>query len=154
VYGRGIVIAGLAAAVLVGTTGLAGAAARADGVIVACQKQGKGFLRVVKQASDCRRGERVVTWNERGQAGAPGRAGAQGARGRQDRRVPQGRPALLGLRERKATRAHKARPVRPEQRARRVLPGRRVPQVPHHSPRSMARHARAPTARPERSTSP
>ncbi len=153
-YGRGIVIAGLAAAVLVGTTGLAGAGARADGVIVACQKQGKGFLRVVKQASDCRRGERVVTWNERGRPAHRGRQARRERRGRQDRRVPQGRPVLPGLRERKAMRAHKARQVRREQRARRVLPGRRVPQVPHRSPRSTARHARAPTARPERSTSP
>jgi large repetitive protein len=68
-------------AVFASATALAGAGARANGVIVACQKQGKGYLRVVKQASDCRRNERVVTWNERGPAGPPGPAGAPGAQG-------------------------------------------------------------------------
>ena len=116
VYGRGIVIAGLAAAVLVGTTGLAGAGARADGVIVACQKQGKGFLRVVKQASDCRRGERVVTWNERGAAGAPGPAGARARReprGRQGRQAQPGRQVQPGAPGAKGDTGARARPVRP-----------------------------------------
>jgi Lamin Tail Domain/Collagen triple helix repeat (20 copies) len=81
VYARAIVIAGVAASVFAGATALAGADARADGVIVACQKPGKGFLRVVKEAGDCRRNERVVTWNERGPAGPAGAAGSQGPAG-------------------------------------------------------------------------
>jgi hypothetical protein len=90
VYARGIVVVGLILAVFASVAGLAGAGARADGVIVACQKQGKGFLRVVKQASDCRRNERVVTWNERGPAGPPGPAGPAGAQG------PKGDPGAAG----------------------------------------------------------
>jgi hypothetical protein len=99
VYGRAIVIAGLSAAVLVGATGLAGAGAHADGVIVACQKPGKGFLRVVGQASGCRRNERVVTWNERGPAGEqgpPGPAGAAGAQGPAGPPAPAGPPGPKG----------------------------------------------------------
>ena len=57
-YGRAIVIAGVCAIGLASSAALAGAGARADGVIVACQKPGKGFLRVVQEASDCRRNER------------------------------------------------------------------------------------------------
>jgi hypothetical protein len=89
-HGRVIVIAGLAVVAFASTTALAGAGANADGVIVACQKPGKGFLRVVKQASDCRRSERVAIWNERGPAGAPGPAGAQGPPGPTGPPGPQG----------------------------------------------------------------
>ena len=94
-YGRAIVIAGVTASPSRASTALAGAGARADGVIVGCQKPGKGFLRVVREASDCRRNERVITWNERGAAGPPGPAGAAGLRagsprGRRATRAPRG----------------------------------------------------------------
>ena len=58
-YGRAIVIACVTAFAVASATAFAGAGARADGVIVGCQKPGKGFLRVVRDASDCRRNERV-----------------------------------------------------------------------------------------------
>jgi large repetitive protein len=87
VYGRAIVIGGLAAIALASTTALAGASAKANGVIVACQKPGKGFLRVVGDASACRPRERVVTWN---QTGPPGPAGPQGPAG------PAGSAGALG----------------------------------------------------------
>jgi lamin tail-like protein/collagen triple helix repeat protein len=90
VYGRAIVIAGLTVIAFASTTTLAGAGARADGVIVACQKPGKGFLRVVKSASDCKRNERIVTWNEQGPAGPPGPAGPAGAQGPAGAPGPQG----------------------------------------------------------------
>src|SRR6266508_2183875 len=69
--------------------GLAGTAALAegttsvngDGTIVACQKSGKSFLRVVRNASDCRKNERVITWNVSGPAGPPGPAGPAGPTG-------------------------------------------------------------------------
>ena len=80
-YGRAIVAVGVTVAAFASLTALAGAGPGTEGVIVACQKPGKGFLRVVKQASDCRRKERVVSWNERGPAGPAGPAGAQGAPG-------------------------------------------------------------------------
>jgi collagen triple helix repeat protein len=81
VYGRAIVIAGVTAMAFAGAATFAGASAQVDGVIIGCQKPGTGFLRVVREASDCRRKERVVTWNERGPAGPQGPAGPAGAQG-------------------------------------------------------------------------
>ena len=80
-YGRAIVIVAVTAIAFASATTFAGASAQADGVIVGCQKPGTGFLRVVQEASDCRRKERVVTWNERGPAGPQGPAGPAGAQG-------------------------------------------------------------------------
>ena len=80
-YGRAIVIAGVTTIAFASATTFAGASAQADGVIIGCQKPGAGFLRVVREASDCRRKERVVTWNERGPAGPQGPAGPAGAQG-------------------------------------------------------------------------
>ena len=71
----------VAAIAFASATTFAGASAQADGVIVGCQKPGTGFLRVVQEASDCRRKERLVTWNERGPAGPQGPAGPAGAQG-------------------------------------------------------------------------
>ena len=92
-YGRAIVIAGLVVVALASTTAIAGAGAAAEGVIVACQKPGKGFLRVVRDASDCKRNERVVTWNERGPAGP---AGPQGSIGPAGPAGPAGAPGPKG----------------------------------------------------------
>ena len=95
-YGRAIVIACVTAFAVASATALAGAGARADGVIVGCQKPGKGFLRVVRDASDCRRNERVVTWNERGPAGAQGAAGPAGAPGPAGPQGPKGDTGAAG----------------------------------------------------------
>jgi len=77
---------GIGVAVLValaGSAALAGGAAKlaGDDVITGCQKPGRGFLRIVRDASSCRGNERVVTWNRRGAEGAPGPAGPAGERG-------------------------------------------------------------------------
>ena len=95
-YGRAIVIACVTAFAVASATAFAGAGARADGVIVGCQKPGKGFLRVVRDASDCRRNERVVTWNERGPAGAQGAAGPAGAPGPAGPQGPKGDTGAAG----------------------------------------------------------
>ncbi len=101
-YGRAIVIAGLATVALASTTALPGASAKADGAIVACQKPGKGFLRVVRDALNCRRGERVVMWNQNGPAGPAGPqgpagpAGAQGEKGDPGERGPAGPAGSAG----------------------------------------------------------
>ena len=67
---------GAAALVALGTatlaTGAAGVREQEGDVIVACQKRGNGFLRVVRDASACRATERVLRWNVRGPAGPPG----------------------------------------------------------------------------------
>ena len=95
-YGRAIVIAGVTAIAFASVTALAGAGARADGVIVGCQKPGKGFLRVVRDADDCRRNERIVTWNERGPAGPQGPAGPAGAPGPAGLQGPKGDTGAAG----------------------------------------------------------
>ena len=95
-YGRAIVIAGVTAIAFASATAFAGAGARADGVIVGCQKPGKGFLRVVRDASDCRRNERIVTWNERGPAGPQGPAGPAGAPGPAGLQGPKGDSGVTG----------------------------------------------------------
>jgi large repetitive protein len=96
VYGRAIVIAGIVAIALASTTALAGAGSSADGVIVACQKPGKGFLRVVRDASDCKRNERLMSWNERGPAGPAGPAGAPGPIGPAGPAGPTGAAGAAG----------------------------------------------------------
>jgi hypothetical protein len=97
VYGRAIVIACLTALAVASATAFAGAGARvADGVIVGCQKPGKGFLRVVRDASDCRRNERIITWNERGPAGPQGPAGPAGAAGLQGPKGDTGAAGAVG----------------------------------------------------------
>src|SRR6266508_5037847 len=78
----------IGAALVVATT-LAGSAAlaqgtamtNADGTIVACQKSGKSFLRVVQSPSDCLEDERSVTWNVSGPEGPPGATGPAGPPG-------------------------------------------------------------------------
>ena len=77
----GIPLAALAA--LAGSAALAtGSTTAHEGAeIVACQKPGGSFLRVVHDASQCDHGDRVVTWNVQGPAGPAGPAGVQGAQG-------------------------------------------------------------------------
>jgi large repetitive protein len=96
VYRRAIVIAGLAAIALASTTALAGASAKANGVIVACQKPGKSFLRVVGDASACMQSERVVTWNQTGPAGPAGPQGPAGPAGPAGALGPAGPPGPAG----------------------------------------------------------
>lgn len=95
-YGRAIVAVGLIAVAVTSATALAAGGAKADGVIVACQKS-SGFLRAVRDASDCRRGERVLTWNKQGPAGARGPAGPQGPQGAQGAQGAQGQAGAQGM---------------------------------------------------------
>ncbi|HLG08763.1 MAG TPA: lamin tail domain-containing protein [Gaiellaceae bacterium] len=83
-YARTIGIAVAALVALTGSATLAGGAseiAADDDVITGCQKPGRGFLRIVRDASACRGNERVVTWNMSGPAGPPGPAGPAGPAG-------------------------------------------------------------------------
>jgi hypothetical protein len=65
--------------VVAGTGALAAGATKSqdEGAIVACQKRGGGFLRVVRDASQCRQGERVIAWNKQGPPGRRARPGRQ-----------------------------------------------------------------------------
>ena len=92
-YARTIGIAVAALVALTGSATLAGGAseiAAADDVITGCQKPGRGFLRIVRDASACRGNERVVTWNMSGPAGPAGPMGPVGPAG------PQGVPGQAG----------------------------------------------------------
>jgi hypothetical protein len=82
VHARTIGIGLAVIGVLGASAALAQGSATADSdVIVACQKSGKSFLRVVHKASDCKRSERVITWNVSGPPGPPGPAGPAGPPG-------------------------------------------------------------------------
>jgi large repetitive protein len=89
---------GIAALVtLTGTATLAAGASAltGDDVITACQKRG-GYLRIVRDASACRSGERVVRWNMRGPQGPAGPPGPAGPRGDQGPAGEQGAPGSTG----------------------------------------------------------
>ena len=64
--------------------------ASSDGTFRGCVKTKNGQLRVVKAKAKCKRGEKAISWNQKGVAGAPGVAGPQGAPG------PQGPPGAQG----------------------------------------------------------
>jgi hypothetical protein len=66
------------AALLAASGGLAVAAISGGPVIHACANKKTGVLRL---ASKCRRGERSISWNQRGQPGQPGPRGVAGPSG-------------------------------------------------------------------------
>ena len=93
----------LALALAAGTSAIAGAATRDDDdgdddaeTIVACQKPGGGFLRVVDDASECHENESIVRWNRRGRAGAQGPAGPAGEAGPSGPAGPAGLAGAAG----------------------------------------------------------
>ena len=52
-----------------------------DGTIKGCYKKNKGTLRVISHTKKCKKSERTLTWNQKGQAGAQGQQGSQGLQG-------------------------------------------------------------------------
>ena len=61
---------------------------------------GDGFLRLVANSGNCRRGETPISWNTAGPAGATGATGAQGVAGRDGRdgqTGPQGPAGPVGV---------------------------------------------------------
>ena len=69
-------------ALVVAATGVGVAAIPGrDGSIRGCYSKKTGVLRVIDTGKRCKRGEKLLTWNQRGSAGAPGSAGAAGAPG-------------------------------------------------------------------------
>lgn len=52
-----------------------------DGKVSACVKSRTGSVRLVSSNRKCRKGERKVTWNQKGQRGAAGERGATGPTG-------------------------------------------------------------------------
>ena len=79
----------LAAGLVAGALAQASDQADVPTTINACRKQG-GLLRVVRDASDCRKRERPLSWNVQGPPGPQGPPGAQGPAGPQGAPGPQG----------------------------------------------------------------
>ena len=66
------------------TAGLAlGAIPGRNGTIKGCYAKRSGALRVISDRKRCRRGERTLSWNQRGPVGLTGRTGPSGLRGAQ-----------------------------------------------------------------------
>ena len=87
----GLVALGLAGGAAALATG--SATSRQQETITACQKN---FLRVVSDATKCRKGERVVTWSKQGQVGPAGPAGPMGEAGPAGARGPAGPAGSAG----------------------------------------------------------
>lgn len=68
-------------------------AASGGGAISACASRRTGTLQL---ATSCRRGERAVSWNQRGPTGPPGSAGPAGSPGAVGSPGPAGPPGLAG----------------------------------------------------------
>jgi hypothetical protein len=84
VHARTIAVGLIALGALGAGAALAGGgppAPGSSGTITACHKWGGKDIRVVSDASKCRRGERVLTWNVQGPPGPVGPAGAAGPAG-------------------------------------------------------------------------
>jgi hypothetical protein len=67
-----------------------------NGTVRGCVKTKTGALRVVKPTAKCVRGEKVISWNRRGPAGAVGPAGPDGARGADGERGATGPQGIQG----------------------------------------------------------
>ena len=87
---------GVTIALVLGTTGIGIAAIPGSGGLInACYEKRSGSIRVVDERKKCRRGERKLSWNQRGvpgERGAPGESGAPGQPGAQGERGPEGPP--------------------------------------------------------------
>ena len=98
---RSNVVAYLALFVALGGTGAYAASSivGADGQLHGCYKskgKGKGALRVVSAKTKCKRGERRVAWQQKGDEGPAGAAGAPGAPGAPGPPGPQGETGPMG----------------------------------------------------------
>jgi hypothetical protein len=70
-----------------------------DGVIHSCYKKNRGNLRVVEKASECKKSERSLAWNvkgEKGDPGPPGPPGPPGAKGDKGEKGDPGPPGPAG----------------------------------------------------------
>jgi hypothetical protein len=99
-FGRpspGVVMGGLA--LIVATSGVAVAAIpSSSGVVSACYSKKTGAVRVVDKAKKqkCRKGEKALSWSQKGPAGAPGATGNGGPQGPQGPQGPPGDPGTTG----------------------------------------------------------
>src|SRR4051812_32887088 len=77
-----VVVTILAFVVLGGGTLALAAIPSSSGALTACSKKQGGAVRIIDERKKCKRGERRLTWNQKGQAGLPGPAGQPGASGK------------------------------------------------------------------------
>ena len=96
---RGIAVAVLAVAALLGGAVAFGAIPGSGGKIDACYAS-DGALKVINTETSppatCAKGWTPITWSQTGPAGPPGKAGADGARGSQGEPGPNGAQGLQG----------------------------------------------------------
>ena len=91
-----VITACLAAALVAGALAQAGDQAEGPTAITACRHVQSGLLRVVREASDCRKRERSLIWNVQGPPGPPGPPGASGPPGPPGAPGPAGPPGPQG----------------------------------------------------------
>jgi Collagen triple helix repeat (20 copies) len=92
---RRVVVGLLVAAVLLAAGATWVLAQTADGPIYACVLR-DGTLRIVADASQCKKGETLLTWNIMGPQGPAGPTGAIGPAGPQGPEGPQGPAGAIG----------------------------------------------------------
>jgi hypothetical protein len=82
-----------AVAVVVAIGGIAYAAIpSSNGTIQGCYQKANGSLRVVESATECKKNEQAISWNQKGQPGPPGAQGEAGPRGASGPKGDQGPP--------------------------------------------------------------
>jgi len=100
VHVRTIAVGLVAAGLLGGGAALAGGGPPvvSSDTVTVCHKSGGKDIRIVSDASKCRRSERALTWNIKGPAGPAGPAGLPGAAGPAGPEGPTGEDGDLGPR--------------------------------------------------------
>jgi hypothetical protein len=78
------------------TYAVTGTGERAESAINGCVSKQTGVLRVIKPGKKCAKGEKAISWNEAGPAGAAGVPGATGAAGPSGAPGPTGAPGADG----------------------------------------------------------
>ncbi len=86
-----LVVAIVALIVAIAGVGVAAIPSR-TGVITGCFNSKSGVLRVIDEKKKCRKGEKRIAWNQKGQQGTAGAAGAAGAPGADGAQGPPGAP--------------------------------------------------------------
>ena len=71
---RALILGGLCVVVAAAASVAWSMTSAADKLYVACAKKKGGALRLVATAKNCRKTERVVTWNQEGLRGLPGQS--------------------------------------------------------------------------------
>ncbi len=96
---KGIVAAGsIALAVMAGAAAISAATDGTTGATIhGCQNLRHGLVRIVPDASACKRSEKALQWNDRGLQGDPGAAGPKGDPGPKGETGPAGQSGIPSI---------------------------------------------------------